>query len=256
MNKHNKNFCSTIRGGVELLRCFSQSEPVIGNKKLSEMLGLPPSTIARMTNTFCELGLLTKVPHLRKYQLGYGVLRLAYPVIAHMDERHIARKLMKELTDKTKGQTSMATLDNLDAVYVESFRPEEQWLSTPEIGTTRPALETAIGHALLYSLDPHKFQYLINIYRAKNRKSTDAILSNLQKSFEQIRQVGYCTVKGTYRKELHAIGVPLTPLNHPDPIAFNLSMRVIKGRNPNLDKLAHQLLELKNKTLAQLIKPS
>ena len=256
MKNDSKNYSSTIRKGVELLRCFSQSEPIIGNKRLSELLDLPTSTVARMTNTLCEVGLLTKVPNLRKYRLGYGVLRLAYPVIAHMNERHIARTLMKELTDKTKGQTSMAVLDNLDAVYVESFRPEEQWLSTPEIGTTRPALDTAIGHALLYSLDKDKLQYLINIFRWKNGESANTALNRLQQSFEQIRQYGYCTIQGTYRKELHAIGVPLTPMNHPDPIAFNLSMRVLKGRNPNLDKLALQLLELRNKTLVELIKPN
>ncbi|MCS6762770.1 MAG: hypothetical protein MO853_00560 [Candidatus Protistobacter heckmanni] len=39
------------------------------------------------------------------------------------------------------GQTSMAVLSGLDAMYVESFRPHEEWLSRPEIGTTRPAMQ-------------------------------------------------------------------------------------------------------------------
>lgn len=250
--KNVKNYSSTIKSGIDLLRCFTHSEPVLGNKRLSELLDLPPSTVARITNTLCELGLLSKVPNERKYQLGYGVLRLGYPVVANMPERHIARKWMKELTDKSMGQTSMAVLDNFDAVYVESFRPEEQWLSTPEIGTTRPVLYTAIGHALLYSLDKQKFQYLMNLFQSRSTEPTNQIISNLKSSFSQIRKDGYCIIRGTYRKELHAIGVPLTPPNHPDPIALNLSLRVQSGRHPNLEKYANQLVELKNMTLAKL----
>ncbi len=250
--KNAKNYSSTIKSGIDLLRCFSHSEPVIGNKRLSELLDLPPSTVARITNTLCELGLLNKAPHERKYQLGYGVLRLGYPVIANMPERHIARKWMKELTDKSLGQTSMAVLDDFDAVYVESFRPEEQWLSTPEIGSTRPILYTAIGHALLYSLDKQKFQYLMNIFQEKNAGPTSEVIAGIKSSFSQIRKNGYCIIRGTYRKELHAIGVPLTPPNHPDPIALNLSLRVQSGKHPNLEKYAKQLIELKQKTLAEL----
>jgi len=250
--KNVKSFSSTIKSGIDLLKCFSHSEPIIGNKRLSELLDLPPSTTARITNTLCELGLLNKLSHERKYQLGYGVLRLGYPVIANMPERHIARKWMKELTDKSLGQTSMAVLDNFDAVYVESFRPEEQWLSTPEIGTTRPVLYTAIGHALLYSLDKHKFQYLINLFQSKSTIPTSKVISDLKNSFSQIHKNGYCIIRGTYRKELHAIGVPLTPPNHPDPIALNLSLRVQSGRHPNLEKYAKQLIALKDKTLAEL----
>ena len=250
--KNAKNYSSTIKSGIDLLRCFSHSEPVIGNKRLSELLDLPPSTVARITNTLCELGLLNKAPHERQYQLGYGVLRLGYPVIANMSERHIARKWMKELTDKSLGQTSMAVLDDFDAVYVESFRPEEQWLSTPEIGSTRPVLHTAIGHALLYSLDKKKFQYLMNIFQEKNAGPTSEVIAGIKSSFSQIRKNGYCIIRGTYRKELHAIGVPLTPPNHPDPIALNLSLRVQSGKHPNLEKYARQLIELKRKTLAEL----
>ena len=250
--KNIKNYSSTIKSGIDLLRCFSHSEPVIGNKRLSELLDLPPSTVARITNTLCDLGLLNKAPHERKYQLGYGVLRLGYPVIANMPERHIARKWMKELTDKSLGQTSMAVLDDFDAVYVESFRPEEQWLSTPEIGSTRPVLYTAIGHALLYSLDKQKFQYLMNIFQEKSTGPTSEVIASIKSSFSQIRKNGYCIIRGTYRKELHAVGVPLTPPNHPDPIALNLSLRVQSGKHPNLEKYAKQLIDLKQKTLAEL----
>ncbi|MCS6762771.1 MAG: hypothetical protein MO853_00565 [Candidatus Protistobacter heckmanni] len=54
---------------------------------------------------------------------------------------------------------------------------------------------------------------------------------------------------GTYRRELHAIGVPLTPRDHPDPIAFNPSLSVYVGAPPDLDAVAAQLLALRDRPI-------
>ena len=247
-----KSFSSTIAQGFGLLQCFTSSRPLLGNKELSELCGLPPSTIARLTHTLCALGFLVRVDRHRKYRLGYSALTLAYPVLANMRERHLARRHMRDLTDRTFGQTSMAVLHGLDAVYVESFRPEEQWLSRPEIGTTRPALQTAIGHALLYSLEEKRFRYLMSSARERLGRAFPATSRQIQDSFNQLDRQGYCTVRGSYRPELHALAVPLTARGHDDPIAFNLSIRAYGGRHPDLDRLAPQLIELRDRTLEEM----
>lgn len=220
---------------------------MLGNKELSELCELPPSTVARLTHTLCNLGLLSKVENFRKYQLGYATLTLAYPVIANLRERHVARRYMKELTDLTGGQTSMAVLHDLEAVYVESFRPEETWLSKPEIGTTRPVLQTAIGHSLLYSLPPKRFGYLMSLAKTRLGKKFVTIRNQIDESFSQLDAKGYCSVRGTYRPELHAVAVPLLrgPIEH--PIAFNLSIKAYRSA-PNLDDFGPRLVELRDKT--------
>lgn len=242
---------STIKDGFGLLKCFTQNSPLLGNKELSDLCGLPPSTVARITQTFCELGLLVKVERYRKYRLGYGALTLAYPVLANMRERHLARRFMKELTDQTGGQTSMAVLHQLDAVYVESFRPEEHWLSKPEVGTTRPALHTAIGHALLYSLESKKFNYLMSLAKENLGKKFPATRSQILDSFTQIEKKGFCSVRGTYRPELHAVAVPLTKKQSDNPIAFNLSLKAY-DKAPPLDEFGIKLVELRDRTNDEL----
>ena len=94
-----KPVSSTVFQGFSLFKCFTQMRPLLGNKELSELCNLPPSTIARLTHTLCEIGLLQRVNQFRKYQLGYEALTLAYPVIANMRERHVARRHMKELPE-------------------------------------------------------------------------------------------------------------------------------------------------------------
>ena len=251
MQHTSKASSSTIREGFNLLKCFTQSTPLLGNKELSQLCELPPSTVARITHTFCELGLLVKVERYRKYRLGYGALTLAYPVLANMRERHLARQFMKDLTDQTGGQTSMAVLHQLDAVYVESFRPEEHWLSKPEIGTTRPALHTAIGHALLYSLDAKKFNYLMSLAKETLGRKFASARAQISDSFMQIDKKGFCSVRGTYRPELHAVAVPLTKKHSDNPIAFNLSLKAY-DKAPPLHEFGIKLVELRDRTNEQL----
>ena len=251
LETNKKSISSTVIQGFALLKCFTQMRPLLGNKELSELCNLPPSTVARLTHTLCEIGLLQRVNQFRKYQLGYEALTLAYPVIANMRERHVARRHMKELTDQTKAQTSMAVINNLDAIYVESFRPDEDWLFKPEIGTTRPILLTAIGHSLLYSLTTDRFNYLMaqakNIYKGK----FSTIKRQIEESFSQLRARGYCSVLGTYRPELHAVAIPLYKDQTEHPIAFNLSIKIGSSIS-NIHKFGPKIIELRDKTAAEM----
>ena len=246
-----KSISSTVFQGFTLLKCFTQMRPLLGNKELSELCNLPPSTVVRLTNTLCELGLLQRVNQFRKYQLGYEALTLAYPVIANMRERHVARRYMKELTDQTGGQTSMAVVSNLDAIYVESFRPEEDWLFKPEIGTTRPIFLTAIGHSLLYSLPTNHLNYIMAQAKNAYKGKFSIIKAQIEESFFQLKSRGYCTALGTYRPELHAVATPLYKNHTEHPIAFNLS---IKFNNSafNINKYGPRLIELRDKTAAEM----
>jgi DNA-binding IclR family transcriptional regulator len=247
----NKSVSSTVMDGFNLLKCFTQMRPILGNKELSELCNLPPSTIVRLTNTLCEIGLLQRVTQFRKYQLGYGALTLAYPVLANMRERHVARRYMKELTDQTGAQTSMAVIHNMEAIYVESFRPEEDWLFKPEIGTTRPVFHTAIGHSLLYCLPTNRFNYLIAQARTAYKGQFLTMKKQIDESFSQIKTRGFCSVLGTYRPELHAVAAPLYTGQTEHPIAFNLSMRYHTG-SPNINKFGVQLINLRDRTAAEM----
>jgi DNA-binding IclR family transcriptional regulator len=246
-----KAISSTVIQGFSLLKCFTQMRPLLGNKELSELCNLPPSTIARLTHTLCEIGLLQRVNQFRKYQLGYEALTLAYPVIANMRERHVARRHMKELTDQTRAQTSMAVINNLDAIYVESFRPEEDWLFKPEIGTTRPILLTAIGHSLLYSLPTDRFNYLMAQAKNTLKGKFSVIRHQIEESFSQLNSKGYCSVLGTYRPELHAVSVPFYKVQTEHPIAFNLSVKIDTSVS-NIHKFGPRLIELRDRTAAEM----
>ena len=117
-----RQFATTLARGLEVLRCFTPLEPMLGNKEISVRTGLPKPTVSRLTYTLTKLGYLRHNMRLGKYQLGSAVLSIGYPLLASMSVRQVARQHMKELADQTHGSVSMGIRDRLNIVYVESSR--------------------------------------------------------------------------------------------------------------------------------------
>ncbi len=222
--KHDRRFATTLVSGLELLRCFTSVEGMLGNKELAERTGLPKATVSRLSFTLAALGYLRRNQRLGKYELGPAVLTLGYPLLANLRARFIGRQLMRELTDHTAGQTSMALRHDLEAVYVESFRPEEDWINRPEIGTTRPVMRTAIGHALLFAATLEEREQVFELHRKREPQRWRADQAAVSRSLRQIAEQGFYSIWGSYRKELWALGAPMKRAAGSEAIAFNLSL--------------------------------
>lgn len=247
--KQDRRFATTLVSGLGLLRCFTAAEPLLGNRELAERTGLPKATVSRLSFTLAALGHLRRNSRLGKYELGPAVLTLGYPLLANMRARFVARRLMRELTDHSAGQTSMAVRHGLDAVYVESFRPEEDWINRPEIGTTRPLMRTAIGHALLFASSLEEREQVFARYRRQAPEAWRADQAAVTRSLRQIAEQGFCAIWGSYRKELWAVGVPLRRVTGGEAIAFNLSLvahrttrtKMTRRYGPRLVELARRV---------------
>src|SRR2546429_5157343 len=110
-------FATTLSRGLEVLRCFTPLEPLLGNKEISVRTGLPKPTVSRLTYTLTKLGYLRHNMRLGKYQLGSAVLSIGYPLLASMNVRQEARPLMKELPHSCNGPGSLGVPDPLKQGY-------------------------------------------------------------------------------------------------------------------------------------------
>ncbi|MGE4338285.1 MAG: helix-turn-helix domain-containing protein, partial [Pigmentiphaga sp.] len=68
--KGDHQFAITLARGLEILRCFTASRPVLSNKQLSALTGLPKPTITRFTYTLARLGYLQIDARSGKFLLG------------------------------------------------------------------------------------------------------------------------------------------------------------------------------------------
>src|SRR5690606_26882640 len=65
-----RQFATTLARGLELLRCFTPQQPVLGNKELAQRMDLPRPTISRLAYTLMCMGYLAQDQDSGKYRLG------------------------------------------------------------------------------------------------------------------------------------------------------------------------------------------
>ncbi|HUK03602.1 MAG TPA: IclR family transcriptional regulator [Burkholderiales bacterium] len=215
-----RQFATTLARGLEVLRCFTPPEPMLGNKEISVRTGLPKPTVSRLTYTLTKLGYLRHNMRLGKYQLGSAVLSIGYPLLASMSIRQIARPFMKELADYTNGSVNMGIRDRLSMVYVESCR-SGNLTTLPDIGTSVPIAQSVMGRAFLYACTPPEREAVLNQMKVKEPEMLRKYQGSISKSLEDIRAKGYCTSVGDLRREVHAAGVPMRRNVDGEILTFN-----------------------------------
>ena len=216
-----RQFATTLARGLEVLRCFTPLEPMLGNKEISVRTGLPKPTVSRLTYTLTKLGYLRHNMRLGKYQLGSAVLSIGYPLLASMSVRQVARPLMKELADYSGGSVSMGIRDRLNMVYVESSRNGNALTMLPDIGTAVPIAQAAIGRAFLAACTPPEREAVLNQIKVKEPEMHRKFRPAIDKSLEDIRSRGFCVSIGELRREVSAVAVPMRRNVDGEIVAFN-----------------------------------
>jgi DNA-binding IclR family transcriptional regulator len=227
-----RQFATTLARGLEVLRCFTPVEPMLGNKEISVRTGLPKPTVSRLTYTLTKLGYLRHNMRLGKYQLGSAVLSIGYPLLASMSIRQIARPFMKELADYANGSVNMGIRDRLNIVFVEACR-SGNLTTLPDIGTSVPIGQSVIGHAFLYACTPPEREAVLNQMKVKEPETLRKFRLQIDKGLEDIRRKGYCMSNGELRRGVHGVGAPMRRHLDGEIVTFNCgipSFGVRKGQ--------------------------
>lgn len=220
-------FATTLARGLEILRCFSPEHPIISNRELADRTGLSKPTISRLTYTLVQLGYLRVDPVSGKYQLGMGVLRLSYPLLANIPLRQLVRLPMRAVADEVGGSVSLCMRDRMSMVYVETSRsrsPGAPQLS--DIGMSHPIIATAVGRAYLAGCTPDQREALLNEIRVKTPDSFHRYEDRAHDSIEQWREIGFCYSYGEYRPDVATVGVPFRPSLLSDLCVINCVMHI------------------------------
>ena len=230
-----RQFATTLARGLEVLRCFTPLEPMLGNKEISVRTGLPKPTVSRLTYTLTKLGYLRHNMRLGKYQLGSAVLSIGYPLLASMSVRQVARPHMKELADYCNGSVSMGIRDRLNMVYVESCRSGNGITTLPDIGTAVPIAQAAIGRAYLAACTPPEREALLNQMKVKQPEILRKYKPQIDRGLEDVRSRGFCSSAGELRREVHAVGVPMRRTIDGEIVSFNCGVPAFMLKKAQLE---------------------
>ena len=238
-----RQFSMNLARGMEVLRAFTLADPMLGNREISDRTGLPKPTVSRLTYTLTLLGYLSRVEGLQKYRLGSGVLSLGYPLLANMHVRQIARPIMEKLARETGCSVNLGMRDRTHVVYVDAVRADKGNAHLPDIGTTRPLLLSAIGFALILASPPTERAAILNYLKVHDKTVFDASRTAYEEAQKLFAAEGYCHVTGVWRKEIHAVAVPIARPPGEPLLAMNCTLYARRAASKNLPRDVVPLLK-------------
>jgi len=237
-----RQFATNLARGLDILRAFTPTDPMLGNREIADRTGLPKATVSRLTYTLTLLGYLTRLEKFQKYRLGSGVLSLGYPLLASLQVRHVARPYMEQIARETGCTVNLGMRDRLGVVYVDTIRADAGNLYQPDIGSTRPLLSTSMGRALLLGVSVAKRTAILNRLKVEDPARFALDVPFFEADHKLFRARGYCHSAGDWRREVHAVAVPVRQRD--EVVALNCTMSAYRLRKGMLEKeVAPRLLE-------------
>ncbi|MBG6376695.1 IclR family transcriptional regulator [Pseudomonas aeruginosa] len=215
-----RQFVTALARGLELLRCFTPRESLLGNQELAKKTGLPKPTVSRLTHTLTRLGYLRHLPHSGKYQLEVGVMSFGYAMLSNLSIRALARPLMEEMAGYAKAAVAMAARDRLSMVYLDVVHGEANLTMRRQVGSHLSLHRSAIGRACLAAMPEDEREFILGHIRKRHPEDWPEVRKGLERAFRDYADYGFCLSLGEWQRDVNAVGVALRHESH-GLLAFN-----------------------------------
>ena len=192
--------------------------------EISAALALPKSSAHSLLRTMEARGYLS-IDDERHYRLGSRIWELAQAFHEVDDLRTLMKPLMDEVVEHTGETVQLATLEGVSAVYLALSESPHPMKLTSRAGARLPAYTSAIGKALLASLDPQEAARRLD--GAELDKLTDHTIVSvpaLLEELERTRERGYAVDDEEFAIGLRCIAVPISDLDDKVVAAISVSM--------------------------------
>lgn len=253
-SKRDPSFATTLANGLAILESFRTTQPALTNKDLVEITGLSKGTISRLTHTLIDRGLLVQESRTRCYRLGAGILAIAYPLLANLRVRQIARPYMQELARQTGATVSMGIYDRAHMVYVETVRVHDLQAFRPEIGARVPIAMTAMGRAWYAQAVVNKCDTSLAAFKNSECFNDEMLCEQLERACADLQKNGYCSSLGAWHPDVHAVAAPLPSEVDGQRLIFNCGVKTsLLGEQSVQELCGEKLLDTINKVHAAVI---
>jgi DNA-binding IclR family transcriptional regulator len=195
---------------VEILNCFSLSEPVQGIADISRATGYTKSTVSRMLSTLNDYGCVEKTGGYGKYRLGYRIFIWGTISQKLNSLPTVAKPVMEKLRSECGEEVSLYTLEGNRRVCIMRVESLYEVARVGTMGNFLPLHAGAAGRVLLAYLPAEQAKDII--YKNPLQKFTDLTITNpnkLGKSLREIRKKGYGISRGERESDAYSVVAPV-----------------------------------------------
>ncbi|WP_104060237.1 MULTISPECIES: IclR family transcriptional regulator [Micrococcaceae] len=125
---------SVIVNAIAVLRSFTADEPLLGVTEIANRVGLHKSTVSRILATFEQENLVERDADTRRFRLGLGLIAVAGPLLAELEERRVAYPVLRELTELTGETSALMMWEGNESICVEQIASRHQIKHTAPLG--------------------------------------------------------------------------------------------------------------------------
>jgi len=144
---------------AEVLLALAKAPEPLSMSALAKMTGRTKSLVFRVIREL-EVTDCVRVSEDGRYSLGISALELGGAYISQSDYTSTTRNVLQELSHETGETVSLATLRGSDVLYLEKWEGVYSVVTISHVGRRLPASCTALGKALLASLNHNEIAEL------------------------------------------------------------------------------------------------
>ncbi|MES2184026.1 MAG: helix-turn-helix domain-containing protein [Pseudomonadota bacterium] len=198
----------SLARGLELLSTFTPGVAALGNAELAERVGLPRSTVSRLTQSLVQSGFLDHDRAAGTYRLAPRLLGLGLAMQQGSEVFQTALPQMRHFAEGRSINVGLAVRDGTDMVYLTSVRKSRSELFRHVTAGSRiPVALTALGRAWLSTLAPVDMRSTLAELKARHPLRWDLRRRDIELAVANCREHGYCSA--TWQTGIVSVAMPL-----------------------------------------------
>ncbi len=181
-----------------------------GVSDIAEEMGIHKSTVSRLLGSLVAREMVHQNSERGKYQLGFGILRLASSIPGRLSLVREARPVLESLADEFKETANLAVLRSNYAVNVDQAMGPSTLATYDWVGNLTPLHATSSGKVLLAALPAEDRDRILKETGLPSR--TPRTITNRKELENQLLAVardGYGVVREEFEIGLTAAAVPV-----------------------------------------------
>lgn len=203
---------SVIVNAIAVLRTFSADEPLLGVTEIANRVGLHKSTVSRILSTLEQERLVERDPETRRFRLGLGLIAVAGPLLAELEERRVAYPVLQELTEQTGETSALMVWNGTESMCVEQIASHQQIKHSTPLGARYRDAMSASVQVFLSEVPAERVRELLRSGAITSTGFDDASLDAYQIRLDDVGPRGWAINYG--ESSLDEVGVSAPVYDH------------------------------------------
>ena len=203
---------SVIVNAIAVLRTFTADEPLLGVTEIANRVGLHKSTVSRILATFEHERLVERDPETRRFRLGLGLIAVAGPLLAELEERRVAYPVLQELTEQTGETSALMVWNGSESMCVEQIASHQQIKHSTPLGARYRDAMSASVQVFLSAEPAERVRELLRSGAITSPGVDDASLDGYQIKLDDVVPRGWASNYG--ESSIDEVGVSAPVYDH------------------------------------------